>query len=112
MAAQTNASAMPVLPEVASTIVVLPGSILPSRSAASIIDTPILSFTLPAGLYISSLPISSAPQSGATLVSRTIGVPPTMSARLAGMRPSLLLTAATYRARARSPALRRRRASW
>src|SRR3954468_10463811 len=47
--------------------------------------TPILSFTLPAGLYASSLPISSAPQSGATRVKRTSGVPPTRSARLAGM---------------------------
>src|ERR1700712_5000905 len=56
---------MPVLPEVASTIVVRPGSIRPSASAASIIATPILSFTLPAGLCDSSLPISSAPQSGA-----------------------------------------------
>jgi len=39
-----------VFPEVASTIVVRPGSIRPSASAASIIATPILSFTLPAGL--------------------------------------------------------------
>ncbi len=49
-AAQTKASAMPVLPEVASTIVVRPGSIRPSASAASIMATPIRSFTLPAGL--------------------------------------------------------------
>src|SRR4051794_19169403 len=76
---------MPVLPEVASTIVVRPGSIRPSASAASIIATPILSFTLPAGLYASSFPINSAPQSGATRVKRTSGVPPTRSARLAGM---------------------------
>src|SRR5436309_3224339 len=76
---------MPVLPEVASTIVVRPGSIRPSASAASIIATPILSLTLPAGLYASSLPISSAPQSGATRVKRTSGVLPTRSARLAGM---------------------------
>src|SRR5204863_3428806 len=41
--------------------------------------------TLPAGLYASSLPISSAPQSGATRVKRTSGVLPTRSARLAGM---------------------------
>src|SRR4051812_42819056 len=76
---------MPVLPDVASTTVVRPGSISPAASAASIIATPILSFTLPAGLYASSLPISSAPQSGATRVKRTIGVPPTRSARLAGI---------------------------
>src|SRR3954453_20196830 len=76
---------MPVFPDVGSTIVVLPGSIRPSASAASIIATPILSFTLPAGLYASSFPINSAPQSGATRVKRTSGVPPTRSARLAGM---------------------------
>src|SRR5215210_4854588 len=75
---------MPVLPEVASTIVVRPGSIRPSASAASIIATPILSFTLPAGLYASSFAISSARQSGARRVSRTSGVPPTRSARLSG----------------------------
>src|SRR3954453_23142288 len=83
-AAHTNASAMPVLPDVASTTVVRPGSISPAASAASIIDTPILSFTLPAGLCDSSLPISSAPQSGATRVKRTIGVSPTSSARFLG----------------------------
>ena len=82
MAAQTNASAIPVLPEVDSTIVLRPGSMRPSASAASIIATPILSFTLPAGLYASSLAITSAPQFGATRVSRTIGVFPIRSARL------------------------------
>ena len=56
MAAHTNASAMPVLPLVASTIVVRPGSIRPSASAASIIATPIRSLTDPPGLNISSLP--------------------------------------------------------
>src|SRR3954467_11236413 len=76
---------MPVLPDVASTTVVRPGSISPAASAASIIDTPILSFTLPAGFCDSSLPISSAPQSGATRVKRTSGVSPTSSARLAGI---------------------------
>src|SRR6266480_3606553 len=76
---------MPVLPDVGSTIVVFPGLILPSASAASIIATPIRSLTLPAGLYASSLPISSAPQSGATRVRRAIGVLPTRSARLSGI---------------------------
>ena len=47
---------MPVLPLVASTIVVRPGSIRPSFSAASIMATPIRSLTEPPGLYISSLP--------------------------------------------------------
>src|SRR3954454_16742000 len=76
---------MPVLPEVASTTVVRPGSISPAASAASIIETPILSFTLPAGLCDSSLPISSAWQSGATRVKRTMGVSPTSSARFSGI---------------------------
>src|SRR5215211_7894301 len=57
----------------------------PSASAASIIATPIRSLTLPAGLYASSFPISSASQSGATRVSLTIGVLPTRSARLSGI---------------------------
>src|SRR4051794_38572446 len=76
---------MPVLPEVASTIVVRPGSMMPSASAASSIATPIRSLTLPAGLYASSLPINSAPQSGASRVIRTSGVRPTRSARFDGM---------------------------
>ena len=59
MAAHTNASAIPVLPLVASTIVVRPGSIRPSASAASIIATPILSLTLPPGLNASSFAYSS-----------------------------------------------------
>src|SRR5262245_6517217 len=84
-AAHTNARAMPVLPDVDSTIVFRPGSMRPSASAASIIATPIRSLTLPAGLYASSFPISSAPQSGATRVSPTIGVLPTRSARLSGI---------------------------
>ena len=52
---------MPVLPLVASTIVVRPGSMRPSRSAASIIATPMRSLTLPPGLNASSLPNSSTP---------------------------------------------------
>src|SRR6266516_1310099 len=75
---------MPVLPDVASTIVVRPGSIRPSASAASIIATPMRSFTLPAGLWASSFAISSAPHEGASRVSRTRGVFPTRSARLSG----------------------------
>src|SRR5919107_749258 len=57
---------MPVFPDVASTIVVRPGRIRPSASAAS------------------SFAISSAPQSGARRVSRRSGVPPIRSARLSG----------------------------
>src|SRR4051794_14464159 len=75
---------MPVLPLVASTIVVRPGSIRPSASAAWIIATPIRSLTDPPGLNISSLPNTSTP-SGASRVSRTIGVRPTWSAMLIGI---------------------------
>src|ERR1044071_2638957 len=56
---------MPVLPLVASTTVVRPGSIRPSFSAASIIATPIRSLTDPPGLNISSLPKTAPPPSGA-----------------------------------------------
>src|SRR5262245_26364995 len=77
---------MPVLPLVASTIVVRPGSIRPSSSAAWIIATPIRSFTDPPGLNISSLPKTCAP-SGASRVSWTIGVRPTWSAMLIEIRP-------------------------
>src|SRR5690242_12035043 len=76
---------MPVLPLVASTIVVRPGSMIPSASAASIIATPIRSLTDPPGLNISSLAKTSAP-SGAILASCTIGVLPTWSAMLIGIR--------------------------
>src|SRR4051794_27360128 len=78
---------MPVLPLVASTIVVLPGSMRPSRSAASIIATPMRSLTLPPGLNDSSLPNSSIP-SGASRRSSTIGVRPTCSAMLSGGSPT------------------------
>ena len=61
-----------------TTIVVRPGSIRPSRSAASIIATPIRSLTEPPGLSISSLaktsPRASSPSS---LVICTMGVRPT-----------------------------------
>ena len=85
MAAHTNASAIPVLPLVASTIVVLPGSMIPSRSAASIIDTPILSLTLPPGLNASSFANTRAWASGSIRVSSTIGVRPTCAAMLVGI---------------------------
>ena len=85
-AAQQNASAMPVLPDVASTIVVRPGSIAPSRSAASSMATPIRSFTEPPGLNASSLPNSSTRESGGSMrVSCTIGVRPTVSEMLIGI---------------------------
>src|ERR671916_201688 len=81
---------MPVLPDVASTIVVRPGSIRPSRSAASIIATPMRSLTEPPGLDISSLPKTSAPSSGARRLSCTIGVRPTCSAMLLGIIGALV----------------------
>jgi hypothetical protein len=74
-----------VLPDVASTIVVLPGSISPAASAASIIATPIRSLTLPAGFPTSSFAISSALQSGAIRFSQTTGVLPIRSAGLEGI---------------------------
>ena len=52
-AVPTDASPIPVLPDVAS-IMVEPGFNLPSFSAASIIASAILSFTEPAGLKYSS----------------------------------------------------------
>ena len=87
------------LPLVASTIVVRPGSIRPSASAASIIATPILSLTLPPGLYDSSFANSRAPLPGrgrasSASGSSTIGVPPTSSAMLIGIparsRPTIV----------------------
>src|SRR5438067_5264952 len=74
-ARQTSASAGPVLPPVYSTTVV-PGSIEPSRSAPSIIDSAIRSFIEPVGFKYSSLTQSSAPFSGASRRSRTSGVFP------------------------------------
>ena len=53
-AAAMNASAIPVLPEVGSTSVVLPGVIFPLASAASTMAKPILSFTLEHGSIDSS----------------------------------------------------------
>src|SRR5437764_12769662 len=81
---------MPVLPDVASTIVVRPGSMRPSASAASIIATPIRSLTLPPGLNDSTLANSSTPSAasgGSIRVSCTIGVAPTYSAMLTGTLP-------------------------
>jgi hypothetical protein len=54
LAAQTNASAMPVLPLVGSTMTVS-RSMRPSRSPASIIARPMRSFTLASGLKNSHL---------------------------------------------------------
>ncbi len=59
LAAQTNASPMPVLPDVGSTMT-LPGPIVPSASMASIMATPMRSLTLESGLKNSSLASTSA----------------------------------------------------
>ncbi len=75
LAAQTNASAMPVLPEVGSTITVS-ASMSPARSAASIIETPIRSFTELNGLKNSHLIRIWAFTPSVTRLSRTSGVPP------------------------------------
>ena len=89
-AAHTIASAIPVLPLVASTIVVRPGSIRPSASAASIIATPIRSFTLPPGLADSTFPYNCTPPPRRSLSpsirgNSTSGVSPTSSAMLIGI---------------------------
>src|SRR5215475_10106000 len=68
----------PVLPDVGSTIVP-PGLSLPSRSACSIIASPIRSLTEPPGFRYSSLARIRAWPGGERLSSRTIGVPPTRS---------------------------------
>ena len=85
-AAQTIASAMPVFPEVGSTITVRPGSIRPSASAASIIATPIRSLIEPPGLNHSSLPTSSAPRPAPIRFRATIGVSPTTADASAAIR--------------------------
>ena len=74
---------MPVLPDVGSMITVS-GVIWPSRSPASIMARPILSFTDDSGLKNSHLPTRSArqPASAATRPSRMSGVAPTVSTTL------------------------------
>src|SRR5437870_886503 len=69
---------MPVLPDVGSTITLLPGSIRPAASAASTIDSPIRSLTLPAGFRDSIFPRTVAPVPSPAL-SRSSGVRPTRS---------------------------------
>ena len=80
MAAQTKARAMPVLPEVGSTMAV-PGLIRPWASSASIIDTPMRSLTLEIGLKNSSLATTSPLgfSSAVRCGSRTRGVSPMVS---------------------------------
>ena len=68
LAAATKASAMPVLPLVGSTMVV-PSLIRPLASIASIIETPMRSFTEAIGLKNSSL-ASTTPLGFSSAVSR------------------------------------------
>ncbi len=77
-AAAAKARPMPVFPEVGSTSTVRPGVIDPSRSRASIMATPIRSFTELAGLKYSSLAATTAPgaESFAIRLRRTRGVFP------------------------------------
>jgi len=72
------ASAIPVLPLVASTIVP-PGLSSPDFSAASTIATPMRSFTELAGLRNSSLAAIVAPAPALSRLIRTSGVLPTMA---------------------------------
>src|SRR3954470_4626961 len=81
------ASPTPVLPEVGSTIVP-PGLSFPSRSAASIIGSPIRSFTEPPGFRYSSFASICAPPLGLSLSRRTTGVRPT-SSRIVGYSPAI-----------------------
>src|SRR4029077_17504169 len=76
------ASPTPVLPDVGSTIVP-PGRSFPARSAASIIGSPMRSFTEPPGFRYSSFARICAPPRGESLSRRTIGVAPT-SSRMVG----------------------------
>ena len=80
-AAQTNASAMPVLPLVGSTMM-LSALSLPACSAASIIAMPMRSLTLPSGLKNSHLSAIVASRPAVTWLSRTSGVWPTVSTML------------------------------
>src|SRR5665647_2611076 len=95
------ASAMPVLPLVGSMIVVLPGAIRPSRSAASIMARPMRSLTLPPGLNDSSLPSTSAPVSSEMRLRRTSGVRPINSVML----PALFMRSPCAAAGAPAPAV-------
>ena len=78
---------MPVLPLVGSRMMVS-GPISPSRSAASIIATPMRSLTLPAGLKDSSFATTCAAAPSVTRRSRTSGVFPISCVMSSAMRMS------------------------
>src|SRR5208283_4756195 len=77
---------MPVLPLVGSMSTVLPGEILPLRSASSIMAKPMRSLTLDAGFWLSSLATTVAGNPAATRFNRTNGVRPINSVTFAAMR--------------------------
>ena len=85
------ARAMPVLPLVGSTMVVLSGEIRPACSAASIIERPMRSLTLPPGLKDSSLPTIVAPDRSEMPRSLTSGVPPIRAVMSSAIFTGLLL---------------------
>ena len=78
LAAATNAKAIPVFPLVGS-INIVSSLITPASSPASIIATPILSFTLERGLKDSSLTTTSAFEFFVNLFNLTNGVFPIVS---------------------------------
>src|SRR5271166_3005449 len=82
---------MPVLPEVGSISVVLPGVILPSASSVEIMCTPMRSLTLASGLKNSSLArrLALRPFAASILRRRTSGVLPIVSVIDSKMRPRL-----------------------
>src|ERR1035438_5294619 len=80
LAAATKASAMPVLPEVGSMIVVW-GVRMPSRSAAAIMALPMRSFTLPSGLKNS--PFNAIVATGPLTIRFSL---------ISGVRPTVLIT--------------------
>ncbi len=73
---------MPVLPLVGSTMTLTPGVSSPSRSAASIMASPMRSLTLLAGFALSSLATICGRTPDAIRFSRTSGVLPMSSATL------------------------------
>jgi len=77
---------MPVLPPVASTIVI-PGASTPRRSASSINATARRSLTLPHGLRISSLAATRPGRSSPSCRSSTSGVRPTVAVKSRCNRP-------------------------
>ena len=85
-AAQTKASAMPVLPEVGSITVVTPGRMAPRSSASRTIASPMRSLTDDIGLKDSSLSTTSPWSPCWRRCSRTSGVWPMVSTMLSWMR--------------------------